>query len=77
MQLYIHRSLNRPQASTHEVADLAEASKLYGQVRDEADEGASTFPNGIVKEDGKQVAHISYNGRVWAKDGKFIMEAQS
>jgi hypothetical protein len=47
------------------VSDFAEASAIYSQLRDESDEGASTWPTGLINNYGMNVAHISYNGRVW------------
>jgi hypothetical protein len=47
------------------VADFAEASRIYSQMRDESDEGASTWPDGFVNDYGFNVARISYNGKVW------------
>ncbi len=47
-----------------EVADIAEARRVYCERRDESGEGASTFPRGQVGE-----LSISYNGRVWDAAG--------
>lgn len=41
-------------------------SGVYCKARDESGEGNSTFRSVDIKRDGKIVAHISYNGRVWA-----------
>lgn len=46
-------------------SDLADASAKYSEVRDASGEGASTFYDGVVMQDGKPVARISYNGRIW------------
>lgn len=52
---------------TYHPATLAEASSIYCTLRDESGEGASTFrETEVVDQDGKFVARISYNGRVWA-----------
>jgi hypothetical protein len=51
------------------VGSLAEASRVYSQLRDASGEGASTWPDGKV--DGYR---ISYNGRVW-EGKKLLMEA--
>lgn len=51
------------------VSSLAEASLVYGRVRDDSGEGASTFPGGRV---GKH--RVSYNGRVWL-GGVVVQEA--
>jgi hypothetical protein len=50
-----------------EVTSLAEASRIYGELRDDSGEGASTFPDGRVGH-----YRISYNGRVW--DGKIVVQ---
>lgn len=49
------------------VTSLAEASRIYGELRDESGEGFSTFPDGRVGH-----YRISYNGRVW--DGKLVIQ---
>lgn len=41
-------------------AQLAEASRIYCQLRDESGEGASTFPEGRAA-----IYRVSYNGKVW------------
>lgn len=51
-----------------DVASLAEASDRYCAERDESGEGASTFPDGRIMENGTLKARISYNGRVWAPE---------
>lgn len=50
---------------THEVKGLADASALYCQIRDESGEGGSTFRPAVVRQNGKGIARISYNGNVW------------
>lgn len=47
------------------VRDYAEASERFGRIRDENGHGASTMPRGRVFRDGRAVAEVSYNGRVW------------
>lgn len=47
------------------VASFEEASRRYSELRDESDEGASTWPGGAINDYGMNVARISYNGRVW------------
>lgn len=54
---------------TFEVASLRDASERYSSVRDASLEGASTFPNGTLYEDGKRFAYVSYNGKVWKGSG--------
>ena len=51
-----------------EVGSYAEASALYQRLRDEGGHGASTMPRGRIYRDGRVVAEISYNGRVWQGD---------
>lgn len=50
------------------VADYAAASAAYCALQTESGEGGSTFPNGKVTDDGKQIGYVSYNGRVWLLD---------
>jgi hypothetical protein len=45
--------------------DLSVLSKAYCRIRDESGEGGSTFPPANVRQDGKPIGHISYNGRIW------------
>ena len=59
---------------TVEVTDLVAASRAYQTARDESGEGASTFPEGIVKSRDGSVYRVSYNGRVWL-GAKPILEA--
>lgn len=56
---------------TYPVASLAEASRQFCEARDRAVArgagGSRRTPTPLLFDgDGKQVAHISYNGRVWA-----------
>jgi hypothetical protein len=49
------------------VETLEEASRVYCKLRDESDEGSSTFPEGrLYDTSGEQIAYVSYNGRVWS-----------
>ncbi len=50
-----------------EVKDFADASRRYSLLREKANLGASQLPPGSIVdfETGKEVAYISYNGRVW------------
>lgn len=65
------------------VASLAQASQLYCQARDISGEGASRVPEGkVVTAEGRLVARISYNGRVWPAENWYpsmtpLCEAQS
>jgi hypothetical protein len=52
------------------VASLAEASAAYSAAREASGKGGSKWPSGIVFEGGRAVAHVSYNGRVWAKPSR-------
>lgn len=54
------------------VASLLEASQKYCLARDASGEGASGWPPAVVFCDGRKVARISYNGRVWGMDGDEI-----
>jgi len=56
-------TIGRRHRSSHET--LAECSAEYCRIRDLSGEGASTFPDGVVKFDGSKL-HVSYNGRIWA-----------
>lgn len=48
------------------VPNLAEASRLYSAARDRSGLGASRVPSAPIYEGSRQIAYISYNGRVWA-----------
>ncbi len=65
-----------------EVDSLQDAAVKWGKFRQQAAQnggGASDIGNGIrvVDQDGKAVARISYNGRVWepGENGKLLVEA--
>ena len=50
-----------------QIASYEEASVMFCAVRDQMSEGASRTPSlKIVNERGEVIAHVSYNGRVWA-----------
>jgi hypothetical protein len=61
-QLYVERGGKR-----FEVDSLEDASKKWDTFRDQTGAGASEIGEGarIVDQDGKEVARISYNGKVW------------
>lgn len=59
---------------TIQCADIGTASAVYQKLRDESQEGVSTFPFGDVLQSGNKIATISYNGRVWDND-RLIAEA--
>jgi len=50
---------------TYDVADLAEASRVYCAAREKSGLGASRFPSGEVFDGGRWVARVSFNGNVW------------
>lgn len=47
------------------VSDLAEASRVCRQFITEHDLGGGNWTGGTVYQDGKKIARVSYNGRVW------------
>lgn len=54
-----------------EVDSYAQASELFCAARDAYGEGASRTPRAIlVRECGRIVGHVSYNGRVWAGESQ-------
>lgn len=52
----------------YQVASLQQASEMWERARDASGLGASQIGGHalIVNESGATVAHVSYNGRVWA-----------
>lgn len=50
---------------TYPVETLKECSDIFSAVRDQSGQGCSRFPNGKIFKGGKQIAYVSYNGRVW------------
>lgn len=48
------------------VADLATASRMVSAARDKSGVGNSRFTTPLIFEGERQVAYVSYNGRVWA-----------
>lgn len=57
------------------VTDLQDASSKWSKIRDLRGCGASESPIVMVVDTntGEHVAKVSYNGRVWATDGKEIV----
>lgn len=53
---------------TYSGASFAEMSKTYCDIRDRLGFGASRFNEVFITEDGKRIARISYNGRVWSPE---------
>jgi hypothetical protein len=50
----------------YQVDGLEQASRMYCTARDASGMGVSKVPEGkVVTAEGKLVARISYNGRVW------------
>ena len=50
-----------------QIASFEEASRMFCLAREKMGEGASRTPSPpIVDERGEVIAHVSYNGRVWA-----------
>lgn len=49
------------------VSSFAEASEIFCRARDAYGEGARKTPSPLIRNArGEVIAHISYNGRVWA-----------
>ncbi len=59
-------------AYRREVASLQEASRVCLRFIEANDLGGGNWTGGAVYEGKKQVAKVSYNGRVWAMDGSEI-----
>lgn len=57
------------------VASFEDAASTWSRIRNESGIGASGMLGGCgeVVEDGKVVARISYNGRIWDAEGKEIV----
>lgn len=49
------------------VRSLSEASRLCRHFIETEDLGSGNWTGGQVYEDGKKIAQISYNGRVWGQ----------
>jgi hypothetical protein len=53
--------------NAYQVASFAQASQMFCIARDKNGEGASNTPSLLIVDDsGSVIAHVSYNGRVWA-----------
>jgi hypothetical protein len=63
----------KPKRQTVEVKDFAEASRVCRQYIEENDLGGGNWTGGQVCEGAKQIARISYNGRIWDMEGKEII----
>ena len=55
-----------------EVADYAEASRLYSELRDHSGLGASRMPEGRIYRGETLVATLSYNGKVWDRADRCV-----
>jgi hypothetical protein len=55
------------------VQSLQSASDEWCKYRNSLELGASESPAVWVFSDGKKIARVSYNGRIWALDGKEIL----
>lgn len=57
------------------VKDWSDASVVFRAWIEKNGYGASNLAKGAgdILDMGKRVAHVSYNGRVWATDGKEII----
>ena len=57
------------------VNDWSEASSVFRDWIEKNGYGASNLTNeaGVILDMGKKVAHVSYNGRVWAVNGEEII----
>jgi hypothetical protein len=52
-------------SQTVKISTLEEASALCRQYIDKWDLGSGNCTGGQVEEDGREIAQVSYNGRVW------------
>jgi hypothetical protein len=60
----------------YQVATFEQASLMFCAARDKSGNGASRTPSPtIVDERGEVIAHISFNGRVWA-GAQYVSGAQ-
>lgn len=59
-----------------EVADLAEASRVYCELRDRSGLGASSMPEGRIYDarTTRLAATLSYNGRVWDAHDRCVFD---
>ena len=55
----------RIRTDIHGAETFEEARHLFNNLRDESNEGASTWPSPPLYRDGKIIGWFSYNGRVW------------
>lgn len=57
-----------------EVADFAEASRIYADLRDRSGLGASKLPRARLYRGDVQVAEVSYNGKVWDQAERCVFD---
>ena len=50
---------------TYSAPSIAEASAIYGKLRDDSGEGCSTFPTPVLRSEQGSCGKFSYNGRLW------------
>lgn len=50
------------------VSSFIEASRIYSDLRDRSGLGGSKWPEGKIFENDRQIARISYNGRIWSPE---------
>lgn len=65
-------AMKRPGSTEVDVASLGEASQKCMDYIEQYDLGGGNWAGGQVYENGKQIARISYNGRVWDMTGNEI-----
>lgn len=73
--MFYVRTPGIPKSNVVAVPSLNLASEIFCQERDKYALGASDLKKmdgNVLDEDLKLVARISYNGRIWAPDGKEI-----
>jgi len=57
-----------------EVADYAEASRVYAALRDRSGLGVSRLPRARIYRGDVQVAEVSYNGKVWDRADRCVFD---
>jgi hypothetical protein len=56
--------------ATTAVTSLEDASRVFAELRDRHETPSSRAADGVVTDrDGRTVAIVTYNGRVWGPDG--------
>ncbi len=55
---------------TYQAETLADASKLFSEVRDITGRGASQMPLPTISMNGETAGHFSYNGKIWAQPSR-------